>query len=176
MKLCSKCKVEKSLNSFTIDRSSRDGLHFKCKDCLRQYREENRERNNKKMSEIYYANRDRYLENCKQYRAVNKEALNAKKRAYKKEKSGLINSINARRNALKLNATPVWADTLAIKRIYKEAAELSKITGIEFHVDHIIPLKGKNVTGLHVESNLRIISKTENLKKKNKLIEELAQG
>ena len=38
-----------------------------------------------------------------------------------------------------------------------------------FHVDHIIPLKGKNVCGLHVENNLRIIDGLSNMKKGNKL-------
>lgn len=42
------------------------------------------------------------------------------------------------------------------------------ITGIEWHVDHIIPLKGREICGLHLWTNLRLIPKLENLRKGNK--------
>ena len=61
-------------------------------------------------------------------------------------------------------------DRIKIGEIYKKAADLTKSTGIKHEVDHIIPLKGENVSGLHVPSNLRIITKIENRKKYNKFI------
>lgn len=75
----------------------------------------------------------------------------------------------AKRRADKLNATPKWSNLEAIRRIYKEAKELCKKTGEEYHVDHIIPLKSKIVCGLHVPENLRIISAFDNLSKGNRL-------
>jgi predicted nucleic acid-binding Zn-ribbon protein len=58
------------------------------------------------------------------------------------------------------------------KFVTKEAHDLrvrrNRLTGIEWHVDHIIPLKGKNVCGLHLWTNLAVIPKVENLRKGNK--------
>ena len=61
-----------------------------------------------------------------------------------------------------------WADVEAIASMYAEAALLSRTTGRSHVVDHIIPLKGRNVSGLHVETNLRIIERFENARKSNK--------
>ena len=64
--------------------------------------------------------------------------------------------------------TPPWADLNAINAIYKEAMEKRAKTGKEYHVDHIIPLRGLYVSGLHVANNLRIISAKENMSKNNR--------
>lgn len=62
---------------------------------------------------------------------------------------------------------PCWANADAIEAMYKAARRLSLETGIQYDVDHIVPLKGKNVCGLHVEYNLQIITHTKNMKKHN---------
>jgi len=64
--------------------------------------------------------------------------------------------------------TPKWSDKNKINDIYNEAVILEKETGKKYHVDHIIPLRGKKVSGLHIPENLRIIPAKENLKKGNK--------
>ena len=58
-----------------------------------------------------------------------------------------------------------------ITKIYKNCLKISEQTGVQHHVDHIIPLKGKEVCGLHVPWNLQILTATENISKNNKLIE-----
>ena len=71
------------------------------------------------------------------------------------------------RRKAKRQRTPVWADRSAIRIFYIEARNLTLQTGVKHHVDHIIPLRGKHVSGLHIESNLQVIPATANIKKRN---------
>jgi len=77
----------------------------------------------------------------------------------------------AKYRASKIQRTPKWLDEVDFERIrneYKLADLLTKLTGEEWHVDHVVPLNGKQVSGLHVPSNLRVIRGTENRLKNNK--------
>ena len=76
----------------------------------------------------------------------------------------------ALRRAAKLQRTPAWLTDKhrkEIAAIYKRAAQITARTGIAHHVDHILPLQGKNISGLHVPSNLQILTETENKTKGN---------
>lgn len=73
-----------------------------------------------------------------------------------------------KRRAAKLQRTPAWACHEAMRAIYAEAARLTAETGIEHHVDHEYPLQGRLVSGLHVETNLRVLTASENSRKKNR--------
>jgi hypothetical protein len=75
-----------------------------------------------------------------------------------------------KRIADQLQRTPKWADLDEIKEIYRKAAQATKLTGFAYQVDHIIPLNGKFVSGLHVTGNLRVITKTDNLLKGSKYV------
>ena len=84
---------------------------------------------------------------------------------------GALRARDAKRRASKKNRTPLWVDKdhmWLIKEAYELAAIRTKQFGFSWHVDHIIPLQGKLVSGLHVIENLRVIPGTENLKKQNK--------
>jgi 3-keto-L-gulonate-6-phosphate decarboxylase len=72
------------------------------------------------------------------------------------------------RQANILKRTPSWADLEAIKALYVKARALTIATGIKHHVDHILPLKGKTVSGLHTHQNMQVITAAENLKKYNR--------
>jgi hypothetical protein len=68
-------------------------------------------------------------------------------------------------------ATPKWVtaqDKKAMRQLYVEAQRLTKITGVKYVVDHHYPLLGKEVCGLHVLTNLVVMTQDENLKKSNK--------
>jgi hypothetical protein len=69
----------------------------------------------------------------------------------------------AKHRAKRLNAIPIWANFAAIERLYMEAATAG------MHVDHIYPLQGETVCGLHVANNLRLLTPLENLKKGNRI-------
>lgn len=64
-------------------------------------------------------------------------------------------------------ATPKWSDTKKVRAIYREARRLERKDGIKRHVDHVIPLAGRKVCGLHVSDNLRIVGARENTLKHN---------
>ncbi len=79
------------------------------------------------------------------------------------------NAYSAWRRSAKLRAIPQWADAKAINSVYELSRQLTKTTGEAHHVDHIIPLVGVSVCGLHVEYNLQILTSFANLSKGNKL-------
>lgn len=80
---------------------------------------------------------------------------------------GYFIEAKALRRARKKQATPAWANRAAIREIYREAANISKQTGVVHHVDHIIPLVNELVCGLHVEANLQVVPAGVNLRKSN---------
>lgn len=74
----------------------------------------------------------------------------------------------AKRIAEKLKRTPAWADLKKIEQVYEEAKMMSVMMGEPWHVDHVIPLRGKRVSGLHVHNNLQLLPGVENVKKSNR--------
>lgn len=70
-------------------------------------------------------------------------------------------------------ATPPWANKAKIRAIYKEAKVMTRATGLVHSVDHIIPLRGEFVWGLHVETNLRVVLHEDNMKKGNSFMDQL---
>lgn len=82
--------------------------------------------------------------------------------------AGLSGCHGLKRRIAKRKRTPIWSDKYEIEEIYQTAKRISLNTGIKHEVDHIIPLQGELVSGLHVPENLQIIPKRENRKKRNK--------
>jgi len=122
----------------------------------------------------------------KEYYARNKEAViaraqarpDAAKTAYKQEyktrNPDLYKELVSLRRRRFRQATPKWLTAeqkLEIRLQYRLAIELSRTTKQRYAVDHIIPIQGEEVCGLHVPWNLRVITQEENLKKSNKLLD-----
>jgi hypothetical protein len=106
--------------------------------------------------------------NQQRYYQANRERLLAKCTVYVKNNSAKHAALERKRQAAKLQATPKWLTADQLKLIemqYQLAAYLTQETGIRWEVDHIIPLRGKTVRGLHVPWNLRVITKSENCSK-----------
>lgn len=176
MKRCYKCKKNKGVIEFAKHKNRRDGLSARCKSCDKEYKKEYYEINksiiNEKTSVYYKNNSSRIKKQMKEYARINKAILKNYKRKWKKDNVDKVRFTNAKRRAEKLNATPKWLTKDQLKEIaniYKRAKELEKTTGLKYHVDHIVPLKGKNVCGLHTPWNLQILTAEENIKKGNRL-------
>lgn len=105
----------------------------------------------------YRRNRDRYKNKPRT------EAYKQYQKAYHKLHPWLYLEKCARRRAAAKQATPKWVDRKALLSIYKNCPK-------GFHVDHIIPLNGVNVSGLHVPYNLQYLPAMENIKKGNKIL------
>lgn len=102
------------------------------------------------------------------YSEKNRERKRVIDRAYKKANPDLVLAQNRERELLKVKRTPPWLNDLQKKQIrylYKKARALYLETGVKMHVDHIVPINGAIVSGLHVPWNLRIITAKENLQK-----------
>ena len=65
-------------------------------------------------------------------------------------------------------STPLWVDPEHIRLLYRESRAMTRATGVQHHLDHIVPRNGKNVSGLTVPWNLQIIPAKQNIFKSNK--------
>ena len=142
----------------------------KNKEYFRQYQrerkkdEEYRKKQNERTLAWYHANFEK-----------NKDKKNARNRAWRANNKGIINFHTNKRYTAKKQRLPIWLtkeNELQIKAMYTLASSLNKSTGVQWHVDHIIPLQGKNVSGLHVPENLQVIQGSLNNRKSNKFIDE----
>jgi len=182
VKHCSKCNVSKPLEMFSKCAANKDGLHRWCKDCAKvakkEWYDKNAESERAKAMQYHYdnyeKNKEYRIKKAHEWQVKNKERYkeNAKK-CYEKTKHKRF-AWQALARAAKRNAVPTWINEALkeqIQKFYIEARLKTKETGTKYEVDHIVPLMGKNVCGLHVPWNLRVITQFENRSKQNKFKE-----
>jgi len=98
------------------------------------------------------------------------DVIKERKSAYSRKNRAVINAAVARRKAAKLLRTPAWLDAVDLAEIeftYMWCSALREC-GLDYHVDHIVPLQGETVSGLHVPWNLQILTAKENVSKRNR--------
>jgi len=103
-------------------------------------------------------------------RERNREKARKTTREWQIANPSKVNTYFAKHRATKLQATPDWLTNkhhLQIEGFYLLAKEMEKQLNDKYEVDHIVPLKGKTVSGLHVPWNLQILTKKENCSKNN---------
>jgi hypothetical protein len=119
----------------------------------------------------YEKNKDKVAARMVDYYQNNKDRINAYCAEYRQENKFKYAALASKRKAAQLLRTPKWLSEEQLKEIETEYALrewCSEVMGEEYHVDHIVPLQGKKVSGLHVPWNLRVIPASENLRKLNK--------
>jgi hypothetical protein len=135
----------------------------------REWYERNKELAKERAKAWALANPEKRYAIHRKNRENNREQHNSYNREYFANNKDKRATYEAKRRATILKRTPKWdTDAHLIVAKYQLAAMLSQASGIPHHVDHIIPLQGKNVSGLHVFSNLRVILGVDNVKKSNK--------
>ena len=130
--------------------------------------EKNREKRKAQARARIAKNPERHNEKGRVWREANPEKARATVNKWRQENPGLAAANAARWRKALVQATPVWADQKKIAEFYETADGLSMLTGEWYHVDHIVPLQGKTVRGLHCEANLQVLPEVENIRKGNR--------
>jgi len=148
----------------------------KCLECewgrKRQYCAENREYFRQYSRRWREENRDKELERKRQYREENRERMIEYSRQHYAENRELYAAHFAKRRAAKIDRTLSHDEELTqfvMGEAAQQARDMEELFGTPFHVDHMIPMQGEEVSGLHVYYNLQVIPAHLNIGKGNRM-------
>ncbi len=183
VKQCNECEDVLVLDRFYIRKDGK--VAAKCRVCREKTRDRKKENaqqlkryhelHEEKLAsqrEYQRKNRDKYRAASRKWRENNPEKMLDSKKNWYKNNIGRSRAKSMERYARKRNRTPPWLTSehkKQIEQFYIEARRLSGETGVRYVVDHIHPLHGANLCGLHVPWNLQILTNEENVRKHNKV-------
>lgn len=169
-KICGKCKKAKPMADFASKHAGKTRMY--CEQCMeygrkamKAWRSRNPEKDRAIHDAYYEANKDK----LKAYDATRREKRLKASKIWQAANLDKVYKNNAKWRAAQLRAMPSWLNAAHIAEIDGYYQYISIFTG--FHVDHIVPLQGKNVCGLHVPWNLQILPAVENMRKGNRFKE-----
>jgi hypothetical protein len=190
---CKKCLIEKPLTEFHVSRAMKLGVRKTCKACIlaeiaQEYLENPGEhrirstqwvRNNPhRVRNIRRRSYEKHKvkRNLKrgEYRVKNIEHERDREKNYLKNNRPIVYAKNARRRAAETRAVPSGVTAIQkaqMQEFYEIAFARTMQTDDKYHVDHIVPLRGDEVCGLHVPWNLQVLTEFENCSKHNRLLE-----
>jgi len=190
LKTCRICKELKAFESFSACSARKDGFATACKPCVAATRPSRAGcKTGKLYWERFYAERrnlllekqresaERRLKARNRY-VAKKDEIRKVQRAYQatSEAKALHAVIQRKRNARIRAATPTWLtpeQRQQLAHTYWLAKDATRVTGEPYHVDHLVPLRGRNVCGLHVPWNIRVVPADVNLRKHTALEEHI---
>jgi hypothetical protein len=175
MKNCTRCHVNKPFEAFYSSSTLKSGYMSHCKECestrskvkTKKYRDTRLV----KAQEWRTNNKDAYLFAIQAWRQENPNRMKELYSNWAQANKDKVNAKWMKRDAAKKNRTPSWLtqdEHWMIEQAYDIAAKRTQMLGIQFHVDHIVPLQGKTVSGLHVPWNLQVIPAKLNQQKSNR--------
>ena len=166
---CQDCKVD-------ITESYNPKWGCRCKPCVaiyhRVYRATNKDRIAQLKKQWSTDNAEHKAEQDRQYALKHPEKRAQARNKWREINPGLDNALKAKNRIERKKRVPAWLtkdDHWMIEQAYELAALRTKMFGVVWHVDHVIPLCGKNVSGLHVPYNLQVILGSENCRKGNRV-------
>jgi hypothetical protein len=148
-KNCVTCKALRALDEFPKNRTSADGHNTVCFDCRKEY-------------------------DLARYKKDGHEIRERVSR-YRKDNRPKVNAADAAKIKMRKRATPKWLNWMhraQIQEFYEIAAARTMQTGVEHNVDHVVPIKGKKVSGLNVPWNLQVLTALANQRKHASFTEE----
>ena len=166
MKTCNCCKLEKPKTDFYKKPTAKDGLFWWCKVC---HKESMKAKYHKQAQNETYRTREKARINA--FWTANPEIRKNCDQNYADTHRPQLRAHASKHRAAKVKRTPSWLtvdDFWIMEEAHALAVQRTKMLGFSWHVDHIVPLHGALVSGLHVPHNLQVIPAWENRRKANK--------
>lgn len=172
---CSKCGESKDSSLYDRMTASKTGFRPDCKHCCKvrrvAYQKAHPEKGAARQAKWRQENPEAARAIQRAFHARNRDKRRAENRRWQQMNKAADANRSAAQRAVEKRATPSWANKRYINLFYEMAKMEASRTGKPVHVDHIVPLNSPLVCGLHVEDNLQLLFASDNIAKKNRLVE-----